>query len=67
MSKKVFKIPVTWESFGVVEIEAETLDEAIAIFDETQDRIPLPYDSEYVDSSFRREDEETCSLNNMNF
>jgi len=67
MSKKVFKIPVSWESFGVVEIEAYTLDEAITIFDNTQDNIPLPYNSEYVEASFRREDEETCSLNNMDF
>ena len=67
MEKKVWKIPITWEAFGVVEIEAESLDEAIAIFDETEDSIGLPLDSYYVDGSFHREDEETCQLNNMNF
>ena len=67
MSKKVFKIPVSWSVFGTVEIEAETLDEAIAIFDATEDEISLPLDNDYIDGSFHREDEETCSLNNMNF
>jgi hypothetical protein len=63
---KTWKIPVTWEAYGIVEIEAETLDEAIKIFDETEDEISLPTDSEYVDSSFRREqDEETIQLHNV--
>lgn len=56
---KTFKIPVTWEVYGVVEIEAETLDEAIKIFDDTEDQIGLPTDWDYVDASFRREDVET--------
>lgn len=30
---KTFKIPVTWGSWGIVEVEAETLEEAIAKFD----------------------------------
>lgn len=59
-----FKIPVTWEVFGIVEIEAKSLDEAIQIFDETQDDIALPLESDYVEASFRREDEETIQLNN---
>jgi 3-phosphoglycerate kinase len=61
---KTWKIPVTWEVYGTVEIEAETLDEAIKIFDETEDEISLPTDSEYVDASFKREDEEIIQLNN---
>ena len=60
-----YKIPVTWEAYGIVEIEAETLDEAIKIFDETEDEISLPTDSEYIDGSFKREDKEICSLNNQ--
>jgi len=62
--KKIFKIPVTWEAYGVVEIEAESLTEALQIFDKTESTIELPYDSEYVDGSFRREDFETCKLFN---
>lgn len=56
---KTFKIPVTWEVYGVVEIEAETLSEAVDIFDDTEDQIGLPTDWDYVDASFRREDAET--------
>lgn len=61
---KTFKIPVTWESWGIVYTEAETLDQALDIFDKTCDEIPLP-EAEYVDGSFYREDEESCSFNNQ--
>jgi hypothetical protein len=59
-----WKIPVTWEVFGIIEIEAESLDEAIKKFDEKEDQIKLPFDSEYIDASFKREDEETIALHN---
>ena len=62
---KTWKIPVTWEVFGTVEIEAESLDEAMQIFDETEDEISLPLYPEYVDASFKREDEEACFANNI--
>ena len=47
-----FKIPVTWEVCGVVEVESETLEDAVRYFEENSDNIPLPSDSEYVDGSF---------------
>lgn len=50
---KTFKIPVTWESYGVVEIEADSVEQALQIFKETEDDIALPTDWDYVDSSFR--------------
>lgn len=50
---KTFKIPVTWESYGVVEIEADSVEQALQIFKETEDDIALPADWDYVDSSFR--------------
>lgn len=59
----IFKISVTWESYGVVEIEADTLEEAIEKFDATSDEIKLP-EGDYVDGSFHREDLETCKLLN---
>jgi hypothetical protein len=65
-TKKHWKIPVTWEMYGVVEIEAESLEQAIDIFDATYDEIPLPYIDTYVDGSFIREDLETIeSLNSL--
>ena len=45
------KLPVTWEVCGIVEVEANSIEEAIAKFDEGCDYIPLP-DGEYVDGSF---------------
>lgn len=48
MSKKTFKIPVTWKSWGVMKIEANSLEEAedLALGD-----FPIPCDSEYVEDS----------------
>ena len=53
MEKKTFEIPVEWAVFATVEIEAESVEEAIKIFNETQDEIPLPTDNEYIDGSFK--------------
>lgn len=47
--KKKFKIPVTWEVFGEMEIEAENLEEAYDIARES----PLPEDGEYISESFQ--------------
>lgn len=47
---KTWKIPVSWEVVGVVEIQAPTLDRAIEIA-KTDDTIKLPY-GEYVCGSF---------------
>ena len=62
-----FKIPVTWEVYSTITIEADTLEEAIKEFDEVEnngDGYPLPTDPEYVTDSFRREDEEICGFVN---
>ena len=61
---KKFKIPVTWEVCGTVEIEADNLTEAIQKFDEQIDDISLPLDWDYIDGSFTRESEELASLIN---
>lgn len=45
-----YKIPVSWEMCGIVEVEADSLDEAILEADD--DCTPLPEGS-YVDGSFR--------------
>ena len=46
------KLPVTWEVCGIVEIEANSIEEAIDYFNENCDNIELPKDGEYVDGSF---------------
>lgn len=47
--KKMWKIPVTWEMYGTVWYEADTIDEAIE--KALNDDGPLP-EGEYVDGSF---------------
>lgn len=48
---KNWKIPVSWEMCGTVEIEADTLEEAMAKAKHDAS-IPLPKESFYVDGSF---------------
>jgi hypothetical protein len=56
---KTWKIPVTWEMAGIVEVEAETLDEAIETFDKDNDFFELPIDTEYhILGSFKRDFDE---------
>lgn len=47
------KVAVTWEVCGYVDIEAETMEEAMEYFNENSDGIKLPDDFEYVDGSFQ--------------
>lgn len=49
------KVAVTWEMCGYVDIEADTMEEAMKIFNEKSDKISLPdyADMVYVDGSFR--------------
>lgn len=51
--KKTWKVPVTWEVCGEVDIEANSLEEAVEIFKEKSDEISLPEQSFYVDDSFK--------------
>lgn len=50
--KKTFKLPVTWEVHGFVNVEAKSLEEAVQDFNENVDEYEL-FDLEYVDGSFR--------------
>lgn len=49
---KVWKIPVTWEMYGVVRVEADTLKAAMEIAEDPDGDIPLPKDGNYVDGSW---------------
>ena len=64
---KTFKIPVRWELSSFVEVEAETLEEAIesAIKYEHEVGYELPKDGEYIDGSFEVDgDEEWAEIFN---
>ena len=45
-----YKIPCVWEVYGYIEIEAETLQDAIELAE--QDDRPLPKESSYIEGSF---------------
>lgn len=53
MEKKIFKLPVEWAVYSTVEVEAETMEEAIKVFHETEEEISLPTDPDYIDGSFK--------------
>lgn len=53
---KKFSIPVTWEVWDKVEVEAETLEEAIQYVKDNIDTIPLGTEPEYIDGSYKIED-----------
>ena len=50
-----YQLPVTWECYGTITVSADSMKEAIRIFDQKADEYPLPEDSGYVDGSFMRE------------
>lgn len=54
-----FKLPCTWEMYGVIEVEADSLEEAVSIAED--DDTPLPAESTYVDASFNV-DLDMCGL-----
>lgn len=61
-----YKLPVTWEVYDTVEIEATSLEEAVEIFEETKDDIELPNNPEYVDGSFQLSDSDIDFLKLFN-
>lgn len=50
--KKTWLMPVTWEMCATIQVEAETLEEAMEIAKDEEGRIPLPIDGVYVDASW---------------
>ena len=55
---KKWEIPVTWEVFGKVVVEADTLAEAMHIARDEEEILPLPDESDYVDGSWRITEED---------
>ena len=48
--RKVYRIPCEWKQYGYLDIEAESLGEAVDIANHPEQ--PLPQDSSYVEGSF---------------
>lgn len=58
------KVAVTWEMCGYVDIEANTMEEAMEKFKKESDYIKLP-DGEYVDGSFQLTSEDVEEMKTM--
>lgn len=56
----IYKIPVSWQCYGYVKIEANNLEEAIN--KAWEDDIPLP-EGEYVDASWEVDEEIAYEVN----
>ena len=65
--RKFWKIPVTWECYGTVEVEGDTIEEALVNFRKYEFEGPeytLPQ-GEYVDGSFKLSDDDEEELKSM--
>lgn len=62
-TKRVWEIPLIWKMYGHLNIEAETVEEAIALA--LGPDYPLPDNANYLDDSIEV-DEEVLALNNQN-
>lgn len=52
MKKTMQRVAVTWEMCGYINVEAESLKEAMDMVEENPDNFSLPVESNYVDGSF---------------
>jgi hypothetical protein len=50
-------IPVTWEMYSTVKVQGKNLQDAIDRLNRVAEEIPLDDNAEYVDSSYRIEDD----------
>lgn len=49
----LIKLPVTWEECGTVEIEADSIEEALEKFQYEEPYLELPNNNVYIDGSFQ--------------
>ena len=59
------KLAVTWQMCGYVDIDADTMEEAMEKFYEESDHIKLPRDGEYVDGSFELSTDDVDEMESM--
>ena len=58
--QKIYKIPCTWQMSGVYYIEAESLEKALEIAEDSN----LPEDASFVDGSYEVDHEMISFYNN---
>ena len=49
---KTYKIPVVWQMYGYVEVEADSMVEAVDKVQNGNGDMPLPDTADYVEGSF---------------
>ena len=49
---KTWKIPVIWQMMGFVEVEADTLEDAMEIARDDAGEIPIPDDGDFLGGSW---------------
>lgn len=49
---KTWRIPVSWVASALIDVQANSLSEAMHIAEDSEGKLPLPNDSEYVDGSW---------------
>lgn len=49
---KKYKVPVVWQMYGYVTMEADSIDEAVKKVENGHGDQPLPVDGDYVEGSF---------------
>ena len=57
-----FYIPVTWQVWDKIAVEAETIEEAVKYVKDNLDIIPLGTEPEYIDGSFAVDDGDAGSV-----
>lgn len=65
-AKEEFVLPVSWQVFSQIKVQANSLEEAFEWAKEHLDEIPLDTDADYVDASYEisAESPEECELYN---
>ena len=61
---KTYKIGVVWQMYGYVDVEANSLEEAVKEVEDGGGDMPLPMDGEYIEGSFEV-DVEGSALNEV--
>ena len=59
------KVAVTWEMCGYVDIDADTMEEAMEKFNNESDYIKLPTNGEYIDGSFQLTSDDVEEMETM--
>jgi len=68
IAPKKYKIPVLWQMSGIVEIEAESLEDAVIIAknDTNTNELSLPTDGDYISDSFEVDDNDFSYIESIN-